>query len=426
MLRLLPALALLGLASCGSSAPKSAAPAPIPDPPPAADPGWNQFRGPTGMGLVLDGAEYPREWDAASGKNILWKIPLDAFGYSSPIVRGGRVYLTGEKDGLGLLMAFDAATGAPLWNLPGAEKPDGEGDPRDGMSSGLCASTPATDGSRVFALFSTADLLCADPDGRVLWKKNLGAPENAYGLASSPVLWKDKLLIQFDRGNRMDGGSELLALRPETGEVLWSAPRPVPNSWSTPLVVSWEGRDLLVTCANPYVIAYDPAGGRELWRAKGLAGDVAPMPVFAAGLVFAATADSRLFAIRAGGSGDVTASGIAWTGDAGMPSMASPLTDGTRLLLCEAGELTCLEVRTGKLLWTAAAGEAYWASPVLAGRAVYLPEKSGRTFVFELGDAWRPGSEGNIGEALAASPAFHAGRIYLRGEQRLYCVGRAK
>ena len=387
----------------------------------AAGHNWSQFRGPDGLGVAQPNGGFPLQWDAKTGQNILWKIDVPAFGHSSPIVWQDRVFLTGQSGREGRLLCVACDNGRTLWDIPVMRAATDEFDPETG--SGLCASTPATDGQGVYALFSTGDVVRVSFDGRVVWKQHLCDPVNSFGLSSSVVLWKETVILQLDQGNSQDDNlSVVLALDKATGKTRWTTKRPVPNSWSSPIIIRHEGRAELVTCANPFVISYDPDTGEELWRVKGLNGDIVPMPTYGQGLVFAANAGAGVLAIVPGGRGDVTATNVAWSKDEGLPSTASPVTDGVRLLLCEAGELTCYDARTGDVAWRATAGEGSWASPTLVGKNVYLPDKNGKTHVFELADRFKLLASSDVQDEITASPAFANGRIYLRTKRSLFCI----
>lgn len=415
---LVAAMLLCGLGACSHSPEK-----PRPEAP--STPGaWPQLRGPGGLGVVpaADG-DYPLDWDVETGRNILWKVDVPAFGHSSPIVWGDRVLLTGESDGKGRVVCLARSDGATLWDV--AVQSAGPDFTSTAMGGGLCASTPATDGRCVYALFSTGDLACVSLDGELLWTQHLCDPVNSFGLSSSPILWKDIVIVQLDQGNSPDDGlSVIVAVDTRTRQVRWSTKRAVPNSWSTPIVIRHAGRDELITCANPLVMAYDPDTGAELWRAGGLGGEVVPMPAFGGGRVFVANAESKAMAIVPGGAGDVTETRVAWTAEDGLPPMASPLTDGRLLLLCGLAELTCYDAATGRRLWQQAAGEGFWASPTLVGRRVYLPDRNGATFIFELADRYELAACPQVGDEVTATPAFADGRIYLRTKGSLLCIGQ--
>ncbi|MDP6439855.1 MAG: PQQ-binding-like beta-propeller repeat protein [Candidatus Brocadiia bacterium] len=388
---------------------------------------WTGFRGPTGMGLVKEG-DWPRSWDAASGENILWKTPVPAPGKSSPVLWGDRIFLTGGDAQTREVFCFERSTGELLWRKavpPMAEASAGDDDGLYVMEdTGYAAPTPATDGKRVYAFFATGDLAAIDFGGNLVWALNLGKPENIYGIATSPVLYDGKLIVQFDRGGAGEGLSKLLALDPQTGKVLWSTPRPVPSSWATPVVAQTAGRAQLITCGTPWIIAYDPASGEELWRAGGLMEDVAASPVVAGDLAFASNPYAQVTAVRTDDSGDVTETHVVWAAQEGMSDAASPVCDGKLFLQVDSrGLITCFDAGRGELKWDERIDCAFWASPTLVGGTVYLPGQNGKTYIFHLAEDFELAGAADLGEPIYATPAFADSRIYIRGDKHLFCIG---
>jgi len=384
---------------------------------------WPRFRGPGGLGISAY-ANVPTDWDGKTKKGILWRTPVQLPGQNSPVVWEDRVFLTGATAKKREVYCFDADSGKPLWQRP-VVLPNGDADSLDVASdTGYAASTAATDGKRVFAIFANGDVACFDFSGKQVWARNLGAPENTYGHASSLAVWQNLLLIQYDQASAEDNKSVLLAMDAATGAVRWQTDRPVGNSWSSPIVIRVDKKWLIVTSGNPWVIAYDPADGSELWRAECLGGDVAPSPVYADGVVYAVNTDPQLSAIRTGGSGDVTKSHIVWKAEDGLPDICSPLTDGKRVwLLTTDGLLTCYDAKTGKKLREKEFEASFLASPALAGDRLYLLSTKGIMYILSADAEHKELNRCNLGEEVSASPAFLDGRIYIRGEKHLYCIG---
>lgn len=385
---------------------------------------WPQFRGPTGMGIVPEG-KWPTEWDAGSGRNIVWKTEVPAPGNSSPVVWAYCVFLTGATAAKQEVLCFDRATGREVWRaaVRAGRPPGHEVNVMD--ETGHAAPTPATDGFRVYATYASADVAAVDFSGKVVWARNLGKPESAYGRATSLLVYRDMVLVQFDRGSSADENrSALIALDAKTGKTIWRAPRPVPNSWSSPLLIETDAGAELITAGDPYVISYDPDTGVELWRCEGLSGDVAPMPVHAAGLIFVTNEYAQVMAIRTGGAGDVTKTHIAWTAEEGMSDASSPIaTEKYFLQAHSSGLLTCYAAGAGKLLWEHRLQASVWASPTLAGGIVYLPGEDGKVYLFGLADKFELIRACDLGEPLYATPAFADGFIYARGKKHLFCIG---
>jgi outer membrane protein assembly factor BamB len=403
-------------------------PGPGVPPPDAAEFGrnWPMFRGPGGCGRVAaDGVA--TAWNGARGEGILWKVPVPRRGKGSPVAWGDRVYLTGGDKDAREIFAYDARAGRLLWQkavepAPGRPVPPVKDEKE--MDPGYAASTPATDGRRVFALFATGDAGCFDADGNRLWTKNFGAPENAYGHAASLSVAPGLVFVQIDQGAEEQGKSRLHALDAATGRTVWQAKRPVGSGWSTPVFAEAGGRVQLLVGGNPWLIAYAPADGKELWRAKCQSGEVAPSPVVAGGLVFAVNPNDNLTALRLDGQGDVTKTHVAWKAEDGIPDICSPATDGRRVfVLTSGGMLTAYAADGGKKLWEHDFELDFFASPTVVGDRVLLVTAKGTAIWVTAADTFRELGRAELGEACFASPAFLGGRIYLRGVKHLYAIG---
>ena len=342
------------------------------------------------------------------------------------MVAAGRVVVTGADETQRAVFAFDVESGTQLWRTAvEAEYRPNPDEHWTMIQTGHAASTPATDGQRVYAIFSNADVTAVSLAGDPSWTINLGAPDSAYGYASSLLTTGEQLLVQYDQGRADEGKSQLLALDTDTGRFAWRAPRPVEGSWTTPIDFVHDARHQVVTAANPWIMAHDPQTGEELWRVGGLRGDGAVSPVYAGGLVLVVTPGERITAIRPDGNGDVTDSHVAWTADGPFPDLCSPVSDGERIwLLTRDGQLTCLSSFGGLRLWATKLEGWYSASPSLADGRLYCLNQEGSMFVLEAGDEPVHLGRAELGDKAWASPAFVDGRIYLRGERRLVCVGR--
>lgn len=197
------------------------------------------------------------------------------------------------------------------------------------------------------------------------------------------------------------------------------------DSWASPIVTTVAGHEQIVTIADPWAIAYDPATGRERWRAKVMGGDIAPSPVAAAGMVFAIQPYSKLVAIRADGAGDVTKTHVAWKAEDNVPDICSPLaTDAFAMALTTQGVLTCFDVKDGKKLWEHDFEIECFASPSLVGDRVYVLSGEGTTILVAAAREFKELGRAELGEHANASPAFMDGRIYIRGKKHLFAIGQ--
>ena len=388
---------------------------------------WPEFRGPGGSGISAY-TNIPTEWNGKSGEGIRWETPVPLEGNSSPIVWGDRVFLTGASEEQREVYGFDAASGKLLWQtkVPGTPESTAEA-PEVGEATGFASPTPVTDGARVYAMCAQGYFAAGAGAGTVIWSRSLGVPKNVYGHAASLAMHKDLVIVQFDQGGRNDELSELLGLAANTGETVWSTPREVPNSWSSPVVVQHAGKAQIIAGADPWVIAYSPTDGKEIWRAECLEADVGPSPVYADGIVFVANEFPGAAAIRVGGTGNVTETHVVWQSDIGAPDCCSPLaTDKFLLLLASYGTLTCFDVKQGgEPLWEEDFEDAnFTSSPSLVGKYVYLFDEDGRTWIIEpTKDECKRIAEASLGERCVTSPAFQDGRLYIRGEKHLFCIG---
>jgi len=252
----------------------------------------------------------------------------------------------------------------------------------------------------------------------------MGRPDSAYGYASSLAMYQNLLLIQYDQGGIEDEISEMIALDGPSGRIVWKTKRPVGNSWSSPIVASVGEKYQVITCGDPWVVAYDPADGAELWRVNCLSGDVAPSAIYANGLVFVIEPYSKLVAIKTDGKGDVTETHIAWISEEGGPDICSPVSNGESVfLLATEGLLESYNVSDGKKLWEKDLEEYFLASPSLAGDKLYLLSENGIMHIAEGESEYKEVAKCKLGEKCHASPAFADGRIYIRGVENLYCIG---
>ena len=397
--------------------------------PPALDPAkqWPRFRGPGGRGVSAY-TNIPTKWDGSTGEGILWKTPVPLHGENSPVVWGGRVFLSGATKERREVYCFDAKRGKLLWQAVVKDVPGAPAKPPKAEEAGHAAPTTATDGKRVYAIFANGDLAAFDFDGNRIWAKNLGPFDNHYGHASSLTTWRNLLIVQADQGQPKSGKPArpaLFAFDGATGALEWQAERSVPVSWASPIVIRVEGRDQIVTCADPWVIAYDPATGKEVWRADCLGGEIGPSPTYAGGLVFVAQEGASLSAIRANGAGDVTKSHIKWQAEDNLPDTASPLSNGELTFTVAGVNVACFDARDGRLLWEHDFEDTFHSSPSLAGGLVYLIDEKGVMHILKAARSFKLVGTASLGERAHSSPAFLDGRIYIRGEKHLFCIGSA-
>ncbi|MDD4786400.1 MAG: PQQ-binding-like beta-propeller repeat protein [Pirellulales bacterium] len=388
---------------------------------------WPRFRGPGGLGIA-PAMDLPAAWDAESGEGICWKAPVSLPGNSSPIVWGDRLFLTGADEQRRVVLCYDAAEGKQLWETAIPATPESEGKvPELSEDTGFAAPTPVTDGLRVYAMFANGDVAAVDFEGKLVWTKGLGIPKNIYGHASSPAMWRDRVIVQFDQATPKDQLSRLIALDAATGETVWSTPREVANSWPSPIVIDHEGSQQIIACSDPFVIAYNPADGKEIWRCKCLRQDVGPSPTYADGILYVTSEFPQMTAIRPSGTGDITDNDeyVLWIAEDNLPDTCSPLATARHVyVLASYGYLTCYDAKSGEPRWEWESDDSYTSSPTMVGDLIYV-------FGLETCAVISPGDEGaetvgkgTLGEECLTTPAVHGGRMFIRGKEHLFCIGK--
>jgi outer membrane protein assembly factor BamB len=374
---------------------------------------WPQFRGPGGRGISTE-TDLPLAWSKDRG--IRWSVELPGRGLSSPVIVGGRLFLTactGPSQERLHVLAFDAKTGKPLWQ----RQFSATGSTQCNNKTSMAAPTPVADAGRVFALFATGDLAATDPDGNLLWYRSLVGDYptigNNVGMAASPVLHKDALLVAMENV----GESFVGAIDARTGRNLWKRERPSKINWTTPFVAEHGGRTEALFQSPGGLTAFDPMTGSRLWSYdSGMA--TIPSPVSAEGVVIVPGGTS--VALRPGRE----SAEKAWDSKAVNVGTPSPtIHDGKVYAVNDQGFVVCADLKTGAELWKARTKGKCSASPVIAGDRLYLVSDAGETTVLKLGAEAETLSVNALEDPMQASPAVWGGAIYLRSDKRLYCVG---
>lgn len=375
---------------------------------------WPMFLGPS-KGHALP-QELPITWDASTGHGLKWKTPIPKPGFSSPIIWENRIFLTGADKAAREVYCVDIETGSILWThaATGIDGSPGEA-PKVSDDTSLAAPTMATDGERVFAIFGTGDLVALDFEGKRLWARNVGIPDNPYGHGSSLALSKDLLLVQFDQ--RKNGA--LLAIEAGTGEVRWKTAREFEPSWATPLVIGLGGIEQAILSAAPGAAAYDLKSGAELWKVQCLEhSEVAPSPLIANGILYVSGTDAGLSAI------DLASRKVLWKRDEHIPGVSSPVIVGDLLFYgVDEGMILCLNARTGEQVWEAEADDGFYSSPIVCGGRIYLTDRSGATYVFAATNTFSVVGKAKLGEDVSATPAVKGKSLFIRGHKHLFRIG---
>ena len=398
----------------------------------ADDPDWVQFRGPGGSGVSGERG-LPVTW--SSTDNIVWKTELPGPGSSSPIVLDNRVYLTCYS-GYGLIpkegdpkdlrrhvLCVDRKTGRMLWDrqfmpvLPESKYSGG-----NSSRHGYASSTPTTDGERLYVFFGKSGLSCLDLDGKEIWNTKVGSRTHGWGSSNSPVLYKDRVIINASVESR-----SLVALDKGTGDPVWRAEN-IRRSWNTPVLVDVpDGGTELVLSETESVLGFDPATGKELWRVTGFKGYVCPSVVAHQGIVYVVRGSS--LAIRAGGRGDVTETHVLWRGR-GRSVVPSPVLHENRLTWApRGGTVWCLDATDGSTLYqerVTPGPKTIYSSVIVADGKLYCVTQSHGVFVLAAGPEFKQLAHNVLEDDTSrtnASPIVSKGNLLMRTDRFLYCIG---
>jgi outer membrane protein assembly factor BamB len=389
---------------------------------PAHAENWPGWRGPRLDGTSLE-RQVPVHWSAAS--NVVWKTALPGIGHASPIVWDDRVFtvaaLASEER---VLLCLNRTSGKIVWQKTVVRSPLEGKHPLNSHAS----STPATDGQLIYVAFlDQKEMVVAayDFSGEQKWLVRPGPFASKHGFCSSPVLYKDKVIVNGDH----DGDSYLVALSRLDGKTLWKTPREnQTRSYCVPIIRELAGRTQMVLSGDKCVASYDPNNGRRHWIIDG------PTEQYVASLVYSERADllfmtggfpdHHLLAIKPDGLGNVTRSKIAWRTNKGVAYVPSPIVEGDYLLIVsDSGVAHCFEAATGKLFWQERLGEHH-ASLVSAQGLVYFLNDEGVMNVVRPGASFERVATNGLGEKTFASPAISHGQLFLRGDKSLFCIGR--
>jgi outer membrane protein assembly factor BamB len=390
---------------------------------------WPRWRGPSGQGMV-EGTGYVDKW--SNTENVKWKVSVPGDGHSSPIVWKDHLFLTTSRDGGARvsMLAYDRRDGTLLWET---QVPTTGGVEHKYEKNSHASATAVTNGTHIYASFGTHGMAAFDFSGKLVWHRKIGDLNNYHGSAGSPVLYKDRLFMYQDHQGSANLTSFVAAFDIKTGETIWWKDRVERTGWGTPVVISTGTRDELIVSSQRRIYAYDPNNGAELWKVVGNMSEVIPTPVVGHGFVFCSSGRAGpTFAIRPGGSGDVTATHVAWTTPKGSPFVPSSLIHGDLLYQINDMQsiLTVFHAKTGELAYQDRLGvavrEGFSASPVAVGNLIYFTNDEGQTFVVEAGPTFKLKHVNELHARVIASPALVGGMWYWRTDRELLAIGNLK
>ncbi len=352
-------------------------------------------------------------WNLSGKKNILWQSSIPKHGYNSPVITGRNVFITGADAQARELYCYDVWTGELKWTV----KADGiagspSSMPKVNDDTGLAASTVATNGTEVCAIFATGDVICADMEGKRLWAKNIGLPDNHYGYASSLLMYGNTLIIQYQNNSN----AQILALNSKNGNTVWSKSAKDKIAWSSPIIATLGGKSALVVMGNPAIAAYNLGNGSELWRVECMSGEVGSSPASAGGVVFGASEYAKCIAID-GVTGETL-----WEASDYLPECSS-LAATKDLVFCATsyGMVCAYDAKTGEVKKEHDLTTPFYSSPVVVDGKVYLFSNSGKVYIFSA-STFDLITSFETGEKTFATPAFTDGMMVVRTDKSLYCV----
>ncbi len=392
---------------------------------------WPTWRGPEADGIAPPDAKPPLHWSET--ENLIWKVALPEAGNSSPVVCADRVFLTSaSKDGRTRgLLCFDRRNGERLWEKTITYKEK----ELTHQTNPYAAASPVTDGKRIFVSYGSAGMAAYDFDGKEQWRKDLGPFTHLWGNATSPVLYKEMVILLCGPGLAV----KLVALKQESGELAWKTPLPAAESrdekefkgsWTTPFLFKNDGRDELLCPLPQHLVSFDPATGKEFWRCGGLSDLCYTNVLLGDGAIVAMSGyHGPAIGLRSPTgeeTGDLTESHRLWRVEKNPQRIGSGIITADHVYIQnEPGVAQCIESKTGREIWSERVGRSTWGSMTLVDGRLYVTDQSGTTHVLKPGPAFERLAENPLGknEITRATPAFSDGQVFLRTHENLYCFG---
>ncbi|HKO97461.1 MAG TPA: PQQ-binding-like beta-propeller repeat protein [Pyrinomonadaceae bacterium] len=420
---------------------------------------WPQWRGPFFNGMARGDA--PTVWSDTS--NIKWSTELPGRGFSTPVVWGDKVFLTtavptgkpaaqpsptptpeapagqgerrrGRDTGPQVehkfdVLSLDRKTGKILWQKTARVAVPHEGYHR--VYGSFASNSPATDGKYIYASFGSRGIYCYDFSGKLIWEKDLGVQMKmrlSFGEGSAPLLLDNRLFLLFDH----EAGSFIVALDKRNGKELWRTPREEGSSWSTPLAVNHSGGTQIVVTGTTKVRSYEPATGKVLWETAGLGLNPIPVPVHQNDVVYVMSGyrDPKLMAIKLGRQGDLTGTdAILWSHTRGLAYTTSPVLHENKLyVVTDNGTISAFNATTGEPHYAQVRLPKSYnlkASPVGANGKLYLATEDGDVVVIKMGEKFEIlGTNTLADQVFIATPVIAAGEMFLRSQNRLFCISQ--
>ena len=397
---------------------------------------WTHLRG-SNLNGISRSESAPTSWGET--ETIAWKTAIDGLGWSSPVVYGDQIWLTSaDKNGDWFsAVCVDFESGDIIKELV-LFKPDSV--QRMHSTNSYATPTPCIEDGFVYVHYGTYGTACIDTRNfKIVWSRTDLNCEHLQGAASSPILYKDLLIVHLEGIDVQN----IYALNKHTGEIIWQVGTPDEKvygevapvsrkSYQTPIVVSIDGKDQLITNRSLYAISYDPNTGIENWRIYYGEDSSVSMPLYYKGLVLVnsgwvlsqgAPYFAQLFAVDPKGKGDVTNTNIVWMTEKNVPQTSTPvIVDSMMFMIEERGMMSCLNPANGEIYWEEKQKGHFNISPVYAAGNIFFTNTKGETTVIKASSTYEKVSENKLDGTFKATPAILRNAILQRSDKYLYKI----
>ena len=416
------------------------------------DENWHHWRGPHATGAAMN-ASPPTQW--SESKNIRWKVPIPGIGHATPIIWEDMIFIQTaiagemqESDNTTNESQSDRRRGRrrnrtfPIYKfeLLVLNRNDGsirwqktlnQSKPHEGIhnDASFASNSPVTDGEHIYAYFGSRGLYCLDFDGNIKWEKEIGImrKRNTFGEGSCPIIHGDTIVILQDH----EGQSFITALDKHTGDELWRMDRDEVTTWTSPIVVDYNGISQVIVPASNRTRSYDLANGDVVWECGGLTRNVIPSPIYKDDHVYVMSGHGG-FSIQSINlelaSGDITSTdAVDWQYNRDTSYVPSALLSGNIIYFLKRNDniLTAIEINSGEILYGPQRVQGIsnvYASIVGAAGKVYIADRNGSVAVLEDGPTLKVLAVNHLDESFNASPAIVGSELFLRGSHHLYCI----
>lgn len=393
---------------------------------------WHRFGGPQGN-LSAEAINPPVEWSRS--EHVDWRCELPGEGWSSPVIGGGKVYVTAAMGVDGktskssdhdlCLLVIDERSGELLENIV-VMRQTAERTPRIHAKNSHASPTPILSGDRIFVHFGYQGTACLSRTGQILWINRDLYFKPVHGNGGSPVLVDNRLIFTCDGGD----DPSVVAVDAESGELLWRTRRPVDAkkkfSFCTPTQINVDGQTQVIAPGSDCVLALDPVQGQIIWEVRYDGYSVVPKPLYHRGLVYISTGfdSSSMLAIRPNGTGNVTDSHVEWRVDRNIPKTPSMVAYRDHIYsVSDDGIMLCIEAASGKIIYRERLGGKFSASPLLINDLLYFTDEEGTTTIVRAGlNEFQQVAENELGERTLATPAVAEDAILIRTAKALYRI----